>query len=81
MNIYRTDFIAACPANGDQIVYALEIESPTMIRAEHIEIATKLFVPAFHEALADRLYQQFGGRQVLRATHRRVGIETRRGFE
>jgi hypothetical protein len=80
MNIYRRSFVASCPQNGDRVAYALELESPVMIYAEQIELATDLFTPQYHEALADRLYQQFGGRQVLRATHRGVEIETRRGF-
>lgn len=80
MNIYRHNFIAACPNNGKQIAYALEIQSETMIHVEKITVACALWNPAFHEKIADALIEQFPGtHQVLTAHHHGVDIETRRG--
>ncbi len=41
-NIYRHTFAAACPSDGEVIVYSLEIRSQSMIRVEHIKTATAL---------------------------------------
>ncbi|WP_063771734.1 hypothetical protein [Cupriavidus necator] len=79
MNIYRHQFVCKCPANGAMIVYALEIASSTMIHAEHIIAACAQHRSAYHEAIADGLHQALGGQQTLRAHHRGVDIETRRG--
>lgn len=79
MNIYRHQFIAACPGNGSQIIYALEIQSMSMIHVEHITLACKLHNKGYHEAIADDLHNRFGGRQVITAHHHGVDIETIRG--
>lgn len=77
MNIYRRQFIAACPNNSESIIYNLAIESgDRMIPVEHIVTATSLIKTGFHEQIADELHRRFGGRQVLRAHHHGVDIET-----
>lgn len=78
MNRYSRIFVAACPNNGEQIIYDLTIEAPVdrMIQVEHIVTATALIKRGFHEQIADELHRRFGGRQVLRAHHHGVDIET-----
>lgn len=80
MNIYRHQFISACPNNGQAIIYQLEIQAAKMIQVEHIVTACKLHQKGFHEAIADELFARFGERQVIKAHHHGVDIETRRGF-
>lgn len=80
MNIYRLQFACICPSDGAQIIYSLEIQSEKMIHVEHIVVAVALNAKEYHEPLADRLHQAFGGRQVITATHQGVQVETRRGF-
>lgn len=79
-NTYTRQFFAACPNNGEQIDYKLTIETDgRMIQVEHIVTATKMHKQGFHEAIADDLYAKFGGRQVLKAHHHGVDVETVRG--
>lgn len=80
MNIYRHTFAAACPANGQMIIFSLEIQSEKMIYVEHIVTACALQKKAFHEQIADDLAARFGGYQVMKAHHHGVEIETRRGL-
>jgi hypothetical protein len=79
MNIYRRTFVAACPNNGQSIIYQLEIRSARMIQVEHIVTATSLIKRGYHEQIANDLHAQFGGKQVLCAHHHGVDIETIRG--
>lgn len=80
MNIYRHNFISACPNNGQQINYALVVFSDHMIHVEKITVACAMWNPAFHEKIADALFEQFPGTfQVLKAHHHGVNIETQRG--
>ncbi|KAB0549769.1 hypothetical protein F7R01_00665 [Pseudomonas argentinensis] len=76
MNIYRHTFVSECPADGDQIVYRLEIQSEVMIRVEHIRTATALIKRGYHEDIADQLHHRFGGRQHIVAVHQGVEVET-----
>jgi hypothetical protein len=78
MNIYKISFASKCPVNDDQINYHLEIRSTSVIKAEEIEWNVPGW-PQLHEEMADSLFHRFGGYQILRATHRRVLIETHRG--
>ncbi|ASE54751.1 TPA: hypothetical protein UM509_000748 [Stenotrophomonas maltophilia] len=78
-NIYRKQFVSVCPADGEAIVYSLEIRSETMLRVEHINLATGMEKSAFHEEIADRLSERFGGLQRIIAVHQGVEIETVRG--
>ncbi|CAN7642646.1 hypothetical protein [Paraburkholderia terricola] len=80
MNIYRCRFVSACPNNNSPIIYDLTIESQTMVHVEHITTACAMHKSAFHEAIADDLFERFGGHQTLTAHHHGVDIETRRGF-
>lgn len=83
MNIYRLQFVAHCPSNGQPIVYQFELrtEDKRKVLVEHIVIATKLYAVAYHEQIADAFFEQFGGQQIITAHHHGVDIETRRGFE
>lgn len=76
VNIYRHIFAAVCPSDGEMIIYRLEVRSPTMIRVEHIKTATALIKKGWHEQIADRLAETFGGEQIIIATHQGVEIET-----
>lgn len=80
MNRYSRIFVAACPNNGESIIYSLTIETKErMIQVEHIVTATALIKQGFHEQIADELHRRFGGRQTLQAHHHGVDIETVRG--
>lgn len=79
MNIYRRQFASICPADGEYIVYSVEIQSKQMIRVEEINAAIETERKAFHEAIADRLFKEFGGVQKITAVHQGVEIETMRG--
>lgn len=83
MNIYRHQFVSVCPNNGDVIIYALEIESDSMIQVEHITTQAKLcrLEASYHEKIADAFFERFGGRQTIKGHHHGVDIETRRGFD
>ncbi|WP_282352075.1 hypothetical protein [Pseudomonas sp. PS01303] len=76
MNIYRHTFAAVCPADSETIIYRLEIRSLVMIHVEHIKTATALIKKGWHEQIADRLAETFGGDQTIIATHQGVEIET-----
>lgn len=80
MNKYIHTFISACPNNGRQIIYTLEITVPDtrMIQVEHIVTACALHKRAYHEQIAADLFGRFGGQQTLRAHHHGVDIETTR---
>lgn len=80
VNVYRRQFVSVCPADSDAIVYSLEIRSATMLRVEHINLALALEEKSFHEEIANRLFDRFGGEQRITAVHQGVEIETRRGF-
>ena len=80
MNIYRHQFVVACPNNAKPIIYELEIQSHKMIQVEKIAIACQLWQQEYHEKMADSLAYQFPGtKQVLKAHHHGVDIETHRG--
>jgi hypothetical protein len=77
VNVYSRQFVAACPNNGEAIIYSLRIETVgRVIQVEHIVTATAMIKQGFHEQIADELHRRFGGRQVLRAHHHGVDIET-----
>ncbi|KIQ13709.1 hypothetical protein RU03_05650 [Pseudomonas simiae] len=76
MNTYRHTFTAACPSDGETIVYRLELKSLSMIHVEHIRAATALIKKGWHEQIADRLSESLGGDQTIIATHQGVEIET-----
>ena len=76
MNTYRYTFVAACPGNGEQIIYSLELQHADMVRVEHIKTACALHREGFQEAIAADLHTRFGGKLTLRAMHHGVEIET-----
>jgi hypothetical protein len=78
-NIYRHQFIAECPNNGQAIVYTLQITSDKTVMVEHIVTACAMIWRGFHEDIADQLHERFGGQQVIKASHHGVDIETLRG--
>lgn len=80
-NTYRYQFVSHCPNNDRPIIYSLEIETAEVIHVEHIVTAAALHESAYHEEIADDLHERFKGRQILKAHHHGVDIETRRGFE
>lgn len=79
MNAYRYTFAAACPANGETIIYRLKIEKTERILVEHIKTACALWKAGYHEDIAADLHQRFGGRLTLTANHHGVDIETALG--
>lgn len=78
MNEYSYCFAAKCPTNGEVIRYRLEILSPTTIMVEDIKEACSFDNAMFHEAIADYLKWELGGRQILVAYHHGVTILTQR---
>ena len=83
MNIYTHKFIATCPNNGKRINYTVEITvaDDRKIMVEQIVTCAALCDGGYHEDIANKFYEQFGGNQVIRAHHHGVDIETRRGFD
>ena len=79
-NTYRVMFSRVCPNNRQVIAYRLRITTPNTIMAEDIR-ATITALPAegYHEGFADLLAAALPGRQVLKAHHHGVDIETERG--
>lgn len=75
MNCYRYTFAATCPANGETIIYSLEIRSEKRILVEHIKTACALHKSGYHEDIAADLQERFGG-VTLTANHHGVTIET-----
>lgn len=80
MNKYTHTFVSACPNNGRQIIYTLEIVVPDsrMIQVEHIVTACALHKEGYHEKIAADLFARFGGQHNLKAHHHGVDIETTR---
>lgn len=77
VNTYTREFVARCPSNGQGIVYRLTISTAgRVIPVEQIVEATEAIHSGYHEAIADQLHAQFGGRQTLAAHHHGVAIET-----
>lgn len=57
------------------------IETGDVLMVEDIVAFTDAIGSGFHEAIADEMHAQFGGRQVLTAFHHGVDILTVRGDE
>jgi hypothetical protein len=79
MNTYTQRFQATCPVNGIMVAYVLTIATPRTIMVEAIQAAVGTLTTGYHEAFADKLWQQFGGTQTLTANHHGTDIETVRG--
>jgi hypothetical protein len=76
LNTYRYTFVAACPANGEQIVYSLALQHQDKVLVEHIKTACALHREGYQENIAADLHARFGGTLTLRALHHGVEIET-----
>lgn len=76
MNTYRYTFASTCPANGEAIIYKLQITSIDRILVEHIKTACALQKRAYHEDIAKDLSAQFKGDLLLVADHHGVEITT-----
>lgn len=76
MNIYRYQFAAECPKNGNITVYDLTIKTGVTILAEDIVAACK--ITGLQEHIAGVLSDRFGGEQTLIGTHSGVTVETLR---
>lgn len=80
VNVYQREFVAICPNNKQPITYQLMIATDDkVIMVEDIVAATDKITRGYHEDIADLLYAEFGGKQVLSAHHHGVTIETVRG--
>lgn len=73
---YQHEFVSFCPNNGKAIRYDLEIQSSKMIPVEHIITACGLIEKGYHEDIAKQLHARFGQRQILKAHHHGVDIQT-----
>lgn len=78
VNIYTTKFFALCPSNSVRIEYELEIVTDEMILVENILSEVNSIISDYHESIADRLQDRFGGKQKLTANHHGVEIVTLR---
>ena len=78
MNSYTTEFFSVCPNNGNRIKYKLRIDTHEAIQVEQIIAAVESESEGFHEEIADKLLNRFGGRQTLIADHHGVTIESTR---
>lgn len=78
MNRYRHAFLRTCPSNGRSIRYSLLVETTDTVMVEDL-VSACAGEAIYHEALADELHGRFGGRQIMRAHHHGVWIETQRG--
>ena len=79
MNVYRFNFDASCPVNGDRIHYATELHLPRPVPVEQLLAYTAGIGSGLHEDIADGMAQKFGGQQRITANHGGVEIETFRG--
>lgn len=76
MNTYRYKFVAACPANGESIVYSLTLRHQDKVLVEHIKTACALHREGYQEDIAADLHARFGGTLTLHAMHHGVEIYT-----
>lgn len=81
MNTYTYRFELDCPNNGQRIAYRVEITADRTIMVENIAGFFNSLTAAYHEDIADKAHQAFGGKQTITAHHHGVDIETRRGWE
>lgn len=78
MNTYTTKFVLTCVVNQQQIEHFLTISTQDVIVVEDLISFIKNLEPAFHEIIADKLAEKFGGKQTLIANHHGVTITTER---
>jgi hypothetical protein len=76
VNVYTQRFDAPCPRNGKRINYVLKVFSRTAIQVEDLQAFVAALPGLYHEQIADRLFERFGGTQTLNAEHHGTGIQT-----
>ena len=79
MNSYKVMFFARCPNNKICITYHLEIQNKKIVSVEEILEFVDQIAEGLHEEIADQLFTEFRGHQVLTADHHGVTITTTRG--
>ena len=77
MNQYTIKFSATCPNDDAAIQYTLVIESNETVMVEDL-LRSVRDLTDYQEAIADSLFEQFGGKQTMTGTHQGVKIVTRR---
>ncbi len=78
MNTYTTKFVVTCVVNQKPVEHFLTISTQEVIVVEDLLFFVKNLEPAFHEIIADKLAEKFGGKQILVANHHGVTISTER---
>ncbi len=78
MNTYTTKFLLTCIVNQKPVEHFLTISTQRVIVVEELLFFIKNLEPAFHEIIADKLAEKFGGKQTLVANHHGVTISTER---
>lgn len=78
VQVYETSFIATCPTNGLGVQYHLKITLKHMVMVEDILEEVASIETGYHEDIADRLAERFGGDQELVADHHGVKITSYR---
>lgn len=78
LNSYTVQFFAFCPSNEVRILYTLIIEINAVLMVENLIDVVTLHDRGYHEAIADQLLREFGGKQTLTANHHGVEIKTLR---
>lgn len=76
MNTYRHVFAACCPANGETIIYGLQLCSTERIMVEDIRSACNEIAIGYQEDIAKQLLATFKCRVQLRAQHQGVEVVT-----
>jgi len=78
LNTYTTKFLLTCIVNQKPVEHFLTISTQRVIVVEELLFFIKNLEPAFHEIIADKLAEKFGGKQTLVANHHGVTISTER---
>lgn len=76
MNLYQGSFSSICPSDGAVIRYEFSICSRDTILVEDVIKVVEGFKSVYHETAADTLFDEFGGSQIIKATHQGVKITT-----
>lgn len=75
MNTYKTHFTARCPADGQRIVYALEMKTDEVVMVEAINGEIDEIQEDYQESIAARLLDAFPSCSIrLVGTHQGVEI-------
>jgi hypothetical protein len=78
MNQYKVFFQKPCPVNNLAIDYTLKIKTKNVVLVEALLEFVEQLPSDYHEIIADKFSQKFGGKQVLSAFHHGVYISTKR---